>query len=60
MPGFGDNPNTDDDPDDGMFTPDMVKAVAEYEMSLGSETGGTGVATPPEDEAATTTTTEEP
>jgi mono/diheme cytochrome c family protein len=58
MPGFGDNPNTDDDPEDGMFSPEMVQAVAEYEASLGPETGGTGV--PPAPDASTTTTTEEP
>jgi mono/diheme cytochrome c family protein len=56
MPGFGDNPNTDE-PDDGMFTADMLAAVAEYEANLGSRTGGTGVPAPAED---TTATTEEP
>jgi mono/diheme cytochrome c family protein len=40
MPGFGDNPDDDDDPDDdapgdGMFTEEMVCAVAKYEASLG-------------------------
>jgi mono/diheme cytochrome c family protein len=57
MPGFGDNPNTEGDPDDGMFTADMVEAVAEYEMSLGSETGGTGVAARSDEESSTTSTT---
>jgi mono/diheme cytochrome c family protein len=56
MPGFGDNPNTDE-PDDGMFTADMLAAVAEYEANLGSRTGGTFVPAPAED---TTATTEEP
>jgi mono/diheme cytochrome c family protein len=58
MPGYGDNPNTEDVPDDGMFTADMLKAVAEYEQSLGPSTGGTGVPAPAEE--TTTTTTEEP
>jgi mono/diheme cytochrome c family protein len=53
MPGFGDNPNTDE-PEDGMFSEDMLDAIADYVRGLGSETGGTGI--PP----ATTTTTEEP
>jgi mono/diheme cytochrome c family protein len=57
MPGYGDNPNTEDVPNDGMFTEDMLNAVAEYEASLGSETGGTGLASSTED---TTATTEEP
>jgi mono/diheme cytochrome c family protein len=57
MPGFGDNPNTDA-PDDGMFSAEMVEAVAEYEASLGPETGGAGVPTP--EEEPTTTTTGEP
>jgi hypothetical protein len=47
----------DDAPDDGMFTPEMVEAVARYAASLGPQTGGTGVPTPEED---TSTTTEEP
>jgi mono/diheme cytochrome c family protein len=34
MPGFGDNPNTPDVEDDGMFPPEMVKAVATYEANL--------------------------
>ena len=72
MPGFGDNPDDDDDltddaPDDGMFTADMVEAVARYEASLGGEAAGTGVAAPEDgsededesgSESATTTTTE--
>jgi mono/diheme cytochrome c family protein len=53
MPGFGDNPNTDE-PDDGMFSADMLEAVARYEAGLGSETGGTGL--PPSTEDTTTTT----
>lgn len=58
MPGFGDNPNTEDDPDDGMFSAAMVQAVAEYEASLGPDAGGTGVPAPPQE--ATAPTTEEP
>jgi len=56
MPGFGDNPNTDE-PDDGMFNADMLEAVAAYEASLGSRDGGSGVA-PVEDDGSTTTTEE--
>ena len=42
MPGFGDNPDDvddadDDDPGDGMFTEEMVCAVAKYEASLGED-----------------------
>lgn len=46
MPGFGDNPNTPDVEDDGMFPPEMVQAVAEYEANLHLE-----------DEAASTAAT---
>lgn len=56
MPGFGDNPNTEE-PSDGMFTDGMLRAVALYEASLGGETIGTrtggGAGT-------ITTTTQEP
>jgi mono/diheme cytochrome c family protein len=43
MPGFGDNPDDDDDsdddePGDGMFTREMICAVAKYEASLDGET----------------------
>lgn len=51
MPGFGDNPNTDQ-PEDGMFSEDMLDAITAYERSLGSDAGGTGI--------PTTTTTEGP
>lgn len=34
MPGFGDNPNTDAK-DDGMFSADMIAAIARYVESLG-------------------------
>ncbi len=42
MPGFGDNPDDDDDTkdddaNDGMFTPEMVCSVAKYEASLGPD-----------------------
>jgi mono/diheme cytochrome c family protein len=36
MPGFGNNPNTEDSAD-GMYTEDMIKAVACYEATLGGE-----------------------
>jgi mono/diheme cytochrome c family protein len=34
MPGFGDNPNTEDVDGDGMMTADMIEAIARYEASL--------------------------
>jgi hypothetical protein len=34
MPGFGDNPNTLEDDADGMFTEEMLQAVAVYEANL--------------------------
>ncbi len=42
MPGFGDNPDDKSDPNDdadgdGMFTDDMIRAVACYEASLGGD-----------------------
>src|SRR3546814_14316554 len=57
MPGFGDNPNTEDEAD-GMFTQDMVKAVACYEATLsGDRVAGCRTPIPASDDAATTTTT---
>ena len=39
MPGFGDNPNTEEVEGDGMMTPEMLEAIARYEASLpGAET----------------------
>ena len=35
MPGFGDNPNTEDAGDDGMLTQDMIDSIARYVISLG-------------------------
>ncbi len=43
MPGYGDNPNTEE-PGDGMFTKGMLRAVARYEASLGGNSTGTGAA----------------
>ncbi|MGV3760537.1 MAG: c-type cytochrome [Actinomycetota bacterium] len=73
MPGYGDNPNTEDEAqDDGMFTDGMLRAVALYEASLGegdveddeeSGTGSTTTTAPTSGGAGanpTTTTTEEP
>ena len=58
MPGYGDNPNTEEMAD-GMFTDGMLRAVALYEASLGGRIIGEGV--PEEsDPEATTSTTEEP
>jgi mono/diheme cytochrome c family protein len=34
MPGFGDNPNTEDVEGDGMLTPEMIAAIARYEATL--------------------------
>src|SRR3546814_13355731 len=57
MPGFGDNPNTADE-EDGMFTQDMVKAVACYEATLsGDRVAGCRTPIPASDDEATTTTT---
>ena len=55
MPGFGDNPNTDE-PEDGMFTEEMLDAITRYERSLGGFAQGTRHAPRHHD----TTTTEEP
>lgn len=61
MPGYGDNPNTEDEEGDGMFTEDMIRAVACYEASLGGERVA-GCRSPVADtseeaDASTTTTT---
>jgi len=34
MPGFGDNPNTEEVEGDGMMTPEMIAAIARYEANL--------------------------
>ena len=34
MPGFGDNPNTEEVEGDGMLTPEMIAAIARYESTL--------------------------
>jgi mono/diheme cytochrome c family protein len=54
MPGFGDNPNTLEANDDGMFNDGMLRAVACYEATLG---GGSAPDGCPGGSAATTTTT---
>lgn len=59
MPGFGDNPNTEHDETDGMFTDGMIRAVACYEASLGGEKVP-GCRVPAPTDASTTTTTQEP
>lgn len=56
MPGFGDNPNTEEE-GDGMFTDGMIQAVAEYEAHLGEDDETTTSTAPA---APTTTTTQEP
>jgi mono/diheme cytochrome c family protein len=56
MPGYGDNPNTEDDPSDGMFNDGMLRAVALYEASLGSEDEAAGDDAEADDDATTTTT----
>lgn len=37
MPGFGDNPNTEDDTEDGMFTAEMIESIARYVESLAED-----------------------
>lgn len=71
MPGFGDNPNTEDVEDDGMFTEGMLEAVARYEASLteggsddttsttGGSTSTTATTAASSGTGGTTTTTEE-
>jgi mono/diheme cytochrome c family protein len=39
MPGFGANPNTDDE-DDGMMTEDMIRAIVAYVTSLADDDAG--------------------
>jgi mono/diheme cytochrome c family protein len=56
MPGLGDNPNTTDVEGDGMFTDDMLHAVACYEASLGGE-NVSGCPRPPAGGSTTTSTT---
>src|SRR3546814_7703187 len=59
MPGFGDNPNTEDE-EDGMFTQDMVKAVACDEATLsGDRVAGCRTPIQASDDEAKTTTTKE-
>ena len=66
MPGFGDNPNTLDVPDDGMFSDGMLRAVACYEAVLGGESppegckGGSARSTTTAATTDATTTTTEP
>ncbi|MGK2947489.1 MAG: c-type cytochrome [Acidimicrobiales bacterium] len=74
MPGYGDNPNTEEDPADGMFSQGMIRAVACYEASLGGTPppAGSGCRSLPADAdeaeaddadapaATTTSTTQEP
>jgi mono/diheme cytochrome c family protein len=38
MPGFGDNPNTEEVTGDGMMTPEMLAAIARYEATLPAAT----------------------
>jgi hypothetical protein len=40
MPGFGDNPNTLDDQVDGMYSEEMLQAVALYEANLHNDGQG--------------------
>lgn len=56
MPGFGDNPNTEDVEADGMLSADMICAIARYEASLAGADEAAAVAdmecTHPEQPAA--------
>jgi hypothetical protein len=59
MPGFGDNPNTEEAEGDGMMTQEMIEAIIAYETSLPAEETTTN-APAGEEQAATagsTTTT---
>ena len=38
MPGFGDNPNTEEVEGDGMMTPEMIAAITRYEANLPGST----------------------
>ena len=58
MPGLGDNPNTLDVTDDGMFSDGMLSAVACYEARLGGGTPPAGCKGGPAPAPTTTTTTE--
>jgi mono/diheme cytochrome c family protein len=65
MPGFGDNPDDESDPaddetGDGMFTFQMLCAVAKYEASLGGENITKGCTRLETDSTSTTTTTQAP
>jgi mono/diheme cytochrome c family protein len=59
MPGFGDNPNTPDLGDDGMYTAGMLRAVACYEATLSGETPPEGCKGAPLNTTSTTTATTE-
>lgn len=41
MPGFGDNPNTEQVEADGMLSPEMIESIAHYVASLGADAGDT-------------------
>ncbi|MEO7428421.1 MAG: hypothetical protein ABIY48_03465, partial [Acidimicrobiales bacterium] len=65
MPGFGDNPDDKDDPNDdaegdGMFSDGMIRAVACYEATLSGETVPDCAAPLAQSAASTTTTTGKP
>jgi mono/diheme cytochrome c family protein len=65
MPGFGDNPDDEDDPrddaeDDGMFTDGMISAVACYEASLGGESVPGCAPVPAASTSSTSTSTTAP
>jgi mono/diheme cytochrome c family protein len=57
MPGFGDNPNTEDVDDDGMFNDGMLRAIACYEASLGGERVAGCKGTPATSTSTSTSTT---
>jgi mono/diheme cytochrome c family protein len=60
MPGFGDNPNTVKAEGDGMFTDEMIGAVACYEASLGGEPVAGCASAPDASTTSTTAATQEP
>jgi cytochrome c553 len=58
MPGFGDNPNTPEQADDGMMPREMICAIARYESTLRGDDPPADA--PPTTVATTTTTTTAP
>jgi hypothetical protein len=60
MPGYGDNPNTEDVDNDGMWTPEMICAAAQYVSTLRGGEGSSGDVPTTTVPPSTTTTTTQP